>query len=61
MYIILLVVLVLIIFFFAYRYYAQQKLKMSELRNEISQDLHDEVGSTLSGIAMYSYIIKNQN
>lgn len=60
MYIILLVVLVLIIFFFAYRYYAQQKLKMSELRNEISQDLHDEVGSTLSGIAMYSYIIKNQ-
>lgn len=60
LYIILLAVLVFIIFFFAYRYYAQQKLIMSELRNKISQDLHDEIGSTLSGIAMYSYIIKNQ-
>ena len=31
---------------------------MANLRSKISQDLHDEVGATLSGIAMYSYITK---
>lgn len=60
LYIILLVILVLIALFITYRYYTQQKLKIADLRNKISQDLHDEIGSTLSGIAMYSYIIKNQ-
>jgi signal transduction histidine kinase len=60
LYIILLAILVLVALFISYRYSVQQKLKMSELRNKISQDLHDEIGSTLSGIAMYSYVIKNQ-
>lgn len=60
LYIILLAIIVLIALFLTYRYYTQHKLKMAELRNKISQDLHDEIGSTLSGIAMYSYVIKNQ-
>ena len=60
LYFILLAILVMIALFISYRYSTQQKLKMAELRNKISQDLHDEVGSTLSGIAMYSYVIKNQ-
>ncbi|MDN3588734.1 histidine kinase [Pedobacter aquatilis] len=33
---------------------------MANLRTKISQDLHDEVGATLSGIAMYSYITQEQ-
>lgn len=60
LYIILLVLLLIIIGFIAYRYYALQNLKLANLRNKISQDLHDEVGATLSGIAMYSYITKTQ-
>lgn len=59
-YILLLVVLVLIVVFIAYRYYALQRLKLANIRTKISQDLHDEVGATLSGIAMYSYITKEQ-
>jgi signal transduction histidine kinase len=40
--------------FFIYRYYSQQKLKIAALRNNISQDLHDDVGATLSSLHIYS-------
>jgi len=60
LYILLLLLLVLIIVFIAYRYYSLQRLRVANLRSKISQDLHDEVGATLSGIAMYSYITKEQ-
>jgi signal transduction histidine kinase len=40
--------------FFIYRYYSQQKLKIAALRNSISQDLHDDVGATLSSLHIYS-------
>lgn len=59
-YVLLLALLTLIIAFIAYRYYALQRLRLANLRTKISQDLHDEVGATLSGIAMYSYIAKDQ-
>ncbi|RZL42769.1 MAG: hypothetical protein EOO93_28710 [Pedobacter sp.] len=59
-YVLLLVLLSIIIAFIAYRYYALQRLRLANLRSKISQDLHDEVGATLSGIAMYSYITKEQ-
>ncbi|GAB3920784.1 tetratricopeptide repeat-containing sensor histidine kinase [Mucilaginibacter myungsuensis] len=59
-YILMLIILVIVIAFIAYRYYALQRLKMANVRSKISQDLHDEVGATLSGIAMYSYITKEQ-
>ncbi len=61
LYLVVLGVLLLATGFIAYRYYARQKLKLADLRNKISQDLHDEVGATLSGIALYSYIAKQQN
>lgn len=60
LYISVLVLLLIIIAFIAYRYYALQRLRMANIRSKISQDLHDEVGATLSGIAMYSYITKEQ-
>jgi signal transduction histidine kinase len=37
---------------------AQQALLSERLR--ISSELHDEVGATLSGIAMYSHLTKEQ-
>jgi signal transduction histidine kinase len=38
--------------------YGEQKLLNERLR--VSQELHDEVGATLSGIAMYSHLAKEQ-
>ena len=61
LYVVGLIILVMIAGFITYRYYSLQRLKMAHLRNKISQDLHDEVGATLSGIALYSYIAKEQN
>ncbi|WP_316829776.1 histidine kinase [Pedobacter aquatilis] len=60
MYVLLLVLLVFMAAFIAYRYYSLQRLRLANLRTKISQDLHDEVGATLSGIAMYSYITQEQ-
>lgn len=59
----LIIVLILVIFvivFLMYRFYSRQKLGLANLRNKISQDLHDEVGATLSGIALYSHVVKSQ-
>src|SRR4029078_65679 len=38
----------------------RQRVKEIEIRNKIASDLHDDVGSTLSSIRMYSDIVKNQ-
>lgn len=42
------------------RYRLKQKLKEVQIRNKIAADLHDDVGSTLSSIRMYSDIVKQQ-
>jgi streptogramin lyase len=42
--------------YFLFRYRLGQKLKMFEMRNRISQDLHDEIGSSISGINLLSQI-----
>lgn len=39
-----------------FRYHVNQKLTAFELRNTISRDLHDEVGSTLSSIGFLSSV-----
>jgi two-component system sensor histidine kinase UhpB len=42
------------------RYRLRQRMKELELRSKIAADLHDDIGSTLSSIRMYSDIIKHQ-
>ncbi len=43
-----------------YRYRMNQMLKLQQVRNKIASDLHDDVGSTLSSISMYSEIVSGQ-
>lgn len=38
----------------------QYQQELADYRQRISQDLHDEVGATLSGIAMYCHLSKDQ-
>ncbi len=42
--------------FLLYRYKANQKFQMVHLQNKISQDLHDDVGSSLSSLQVYSTV-----
>lgn len=44
--------------FFQYNY--RQKLKMSLVRNKIASDLHDEVGSNLSSISIFTEVLRKQ-
>jgi streptogramin lyase len=43
-----------------YRYRVQQLLKMQLMRNNISRDLHDEIGSSVSSVNMLSMVAKKQ-
>ncbi|MFN5333812.1 MAG: ATP-binding protein, partial [Bacteroidota bacterium] len=48
------------IFYIVYRYRLQQALKLHELRNSISRDLHDEIGSSVSSVNMLATVAKQQ-
>lgn len=47
----------LLIYLF-YRYRINELLKRQAIRNKIAQDLHDNVGSTLSSISVYSQVAR---
>jgi ligand-binding sensor domain-containing protein len=47
--------------YFLYRYRINELLKRQAIRNKIAQDLHDNVGSTLSSISVYSQVAQIQN
>ncbi len=42
--------------FMFYKYRIKQILKLQEVRNKIARDLHDDIGSTLGSIHLYSQI-----
>jgi len=58
------IIILILSSYIIYRYVRRKKLQnQQEVLNErlrISRELHDEVGSTLSGIAMYSHLTKQQ-
>jgi ligand-binding sensor domain-containing protein len=51
-----LVIAVAVYFFYLYR--INELLKRQAIRNKIAQDLHDNMGSTLSSISVYSQVAK---
>jgi nitrate/nitrite-specific signal transduction histidine kinase len=54
------IVLGLAIFYVFYSFRLRQLLKVETIRRNISSDLHDEVGSTLSSINIYAELAKNE-
>jgi len=53
--------LILTASFAYYSYRTRQQLKVQKLRNKIASDLHDDVGSTLSSISMFSQMAQQQS
>jgi signal transduction histidine kinase len=52
----LMVVLVFSGVYAFYRYRIKQLLKLQEVRNKIARDLHDDIGSTIGSINIYSQV-----
>jgi hypothetical protein len=48
------------IFFGYIRYRLGQMKKVQIIRNNIASDLHDDIGSTLNSISIYSEVAKQQ-
>ena len=46
--------------YFVYRYRLNQTLKLHAIRNSIAKDLHDEIGSNLSNISIFSEVAQQR-
>ena len=56
------IILVAGLSFFAYSSFrTRQQLKLQTLRNKIAADLHDDVGSTLSSISLFSQVAQEES
>lgn len=55
-FIIICILAMLALLYAVYRYRIGQFLKMQQIRNSISRDLHDEIGATLSSVNMLSAV-----
>jgi signal transduction histidine kinase len=58
-FIILTISLAAAVIYSIHRYRVAQTLKVERLRNKIASDLHDEVGSSLTRISIYSELLQN--
>jgi signal transduction histidine kinase len=56
LYLLLSLLVIVIAAFLLYRYKSGQKLQIARLQNKISQDLHDDIGSSLSSLQVYSSV-----
>lgn len=56
----LIIILISALLYWAYRYRLSQILKLQSLRTEISNDLHDDIGSTLSSVYYSAELLKLQ-
>jgi two-component sensor histidine kinase len=56
LYLMLSILVLVIAGFLLYRYKTKQILQIVQLQNKISQDLHDDVGSSLSSLQVYSSV-----
>lgn len=56
----LIVSVLILIFYLIYRYRIYQILQLEKIRTEISADLHDDVGATLSSISILSTLLKRR-
>jgi ligand-binding sensor domain-containing protein len=52
------IIAVLIFLYFIYRYRLQQVMKLHQMRNTISRDLHDDIGASLSNINILTELAK---
>ena len=52
---------VVLSFFIYWNYLTRQKLKLQTLRNKIASDLHDDIGSTLSSISIFSQMAQENS
>jgi len=48
------------VFYTIYRYRVRQVIKLQTIRNNIASDLHDDIGSTLNSISIFSEVAKQQ-
>lgn len=55
------IILITSVIYAIYRYRINELLKRQAIRNKIAQDLHDNMGSTLSSISVYSQVAKIYN
>lgn len=54
--------LVIVLMLFGYRFYrTRQVLRLQSIRNKISGDLHDDIGSTLNSISIYSEVARKKD
>ena len=54
--------MVIVLMLFGYRYNrAKQVLRLQSIRNKISGDLHDDIGSTLNSISVYSEVARKKD
>ncbi|MCA6074845.1 histidine kinase [Fulvivirga sp. 1062] len=53
------IVLVAGLLYFLHYYRLQKALAVANLRNQIAQDLHDDIGSSLTKISLYSSLLSN--